>query len=146
MYAAAFETLNLEADRVMSAPVDSEADAAVLNACGLSLDLSRQWLDEGARAALQALVDEVGDLPLDAQVKLLRVLQSGEVCPIGGRPRDVDVRIENDPVRWSTGYDFQAVTDGKVIKETIAQRSPAATTGFAFNTRRDFCSSSTSWW
>jgi glucose-6-phosphate isomerase len=54
MYAAAFETLNLEADRVMSAPVDSEAAAGVLNACGLSLDLSRQWLDEGARAALQA--------------------------------------------------------------------------------------------
>jgi DNA-binding NtrC family response regulator len=38
-------------------------------------------------------LDEVGDLPEDAQIKLLRVLQSGEVCPIGGRPREVDVRI-----------------------------------------------------
>ena len=38
-------------------------------------------------------LDEVGDLPLDAQVKLLRVLQSGELCAIGGRPREVDVRI-----------------------------------------------------
>ena len=38
-------------------------------------------------------LDDVGALPLDAQVKLLRVLQSGEVQPIGGRPRQVDVRV-----------------------------------------------------
>jgi DNA-binding NtrC family response regulator len=39
-------------------------------------------------------LDEVGELPMDAQVKLLRFLQSGEVQPIGARmPRDVDVRV-----------------------------------------------------
>ncbi|MFM2099839.1 MAG: hypothetical protein RLZZ366_1378 [Pseudomonadota bacterium] len=39
-------------------------------------------------------LDEIGEMPLDAQVKFLRVLQSGEVHPIGARGfREVDVRI-----------------------------------------------------
>lgn len=47
-----------------------------------------------------------------------------------------DFRVEADPVRWSTGYDFPAAKDGKVVRETIAQKTPAPTSGFAFNTRR----------
>ena len=39
-------------------------------------------------------LDEIGDMPVDLQAKLLRVLQSGEVMPVGGRdPEIVDIRI-----------------------------------------------------
>lgn len=39
-------------------------------------------------------LDEVGELPLEMQVKLLRVLQEGEIFRIGGsKPISVDVRI-----------------------------------------------------
>ncbi|GGB25922.1 sigma-54-dependent Fis family transcriptional regulator [Sphingomonas metalli] len=39
-------------------------------------------------------LDEVGEMPPEAQVKLLRLLQNGEVQPLGARhPREVDVRV-----------------------------------------------------
>jgi two-component system, NtrC family, response regulator AtoC len=38
-------------------------------------------------------IDEIGDLPLAIQAKVLRALQSGEVQPVGGRPERVDVRL-----------------------------------------------------
>jgi peptide/nickel transport system substrate-binding protein len=53
---------------------------------------------------------------------------------------DADVRTEGDPVRWTSGYDFPAVKEGKVTLEKVEQRSPAPASGFAFNTRREIFS------
>jgi transcriptional regulator of acetoin/glycerol metabolism len=39
------------------------------------------------------LLDEIGDISPTTQLALLRVLQDGEIQPVGGRPRRVDVRV-----------------------------------------------------
>jgi peptide/nickel transport system substrate-binding protein len=49
----------------------------------------------------------------------------------------VDFRIESDPVKWSSGYEFPAVAEKKVALEKVAAKTPAPASGFVFNTRRD---------
>lgn len=38
-------------------------------------------------------LDEIGDMPLNLQAKILRAIQFKEIEPIGGQPKNVDVRI-----------------------------------------------------
>jgi peptide/nickel transport system substrate-binding protein len=49
---------------------------------------------------------------------------------------DVDIRSESDPVRWTTGYKFDAANSGKVLLEQFEAKTPAPASGLAFNTRR----------
>lgn len=48
----------------------------------------------------------------------------------------VDVHAEGEPARWARAYDFEAVSDGRVIREEFTSGDPANMTGFIFNTRR----------
>jgi peptide/nickel transport system substrate-binding protein len=43
---------------------------------------------------------------------------------------------EEDPQRWANGYDFPAVTDGRVVRGTFDIGLPADMTALVFNTRR----------
>src|SRR5690606_8582385 len=47
-----------------------------------------------------------------------------------------DVNAESDPATWRSGYDFPAVKDGRVIKESVETGLPKGMLGFAMNTRR----------
>jgi len=47
-----------------------------------------------------------------------------------------DLRIESDATRWATGYDFPALTDGRIVKEEIPIETPRGMNGFVFNTRK----------
>lgn len=49
----------------------------------------------------------------------------------------VDILTESDPGRWVAGYNFPAVTEGRIIKLAFPSRLPAGMTGLVFNTRRE---------
>jgi peptide/nickel transport system substrate-binding protein len=47
-----------------------------------------------------------------------------------------DVRREDDPGRWQTGYDFPALRNGRVVKESLTSGLPKPSFNLVFNTRR----------
>lgn len=49
---------------------------------------------------------------------------------------DCDLRLETDPNRWQTAYDFPAIRDGSAVKEDLPYGLPKGMDGLVFNTRR----------
>ncbi|WP_146686671.1 extracellular solute-binding protein [Bradyrhizobium canariense] len=48
-----------------------------------------------------------------------------------------DFRVETEPLRWHDGYDFPAVRDGEVVRDTIKTGLPQPSEFLVFNTRRE---------
>ena len=47
-----------------------------------------------------------------------------------------DVRFENEPLRWQSGYDASAVKSGRMIRDVIVNGLPKPSEFLVFNTRR----------
>jgi len=48
----------------------------------------------------------------------------------------VDVFIDDNSGRWATGYDFPAVKEGKVVRETFPTKTPSGMFSIVMNSRR----------
>jgi len=63
-------------------------------------------------------LDEIGELPLDAQVKLLRAIQTGEIDPVGAAgPVKVDIRLIS-----ATNRDLRAMIAEGACREDLYYR------------------------
>jgi transcriptional regulator with GAF, ATPase, and Fis domain len=96
--------------------IDSELFGHEKGAFTGATDLRRGWFERADEGTL--LLDEIGELPLPAQVRLLRVLQEGSFDRVGGEaPLHVNVRIIA-----ATHRDLPAMVQEKRFREDLWYR------------------------
>jgi sigma-54 dependent transcriptional regulator, acetoin dehydrogenase operon transcriptional activator AcoR len=80
-------------------------------------DRDRQGIVSSARGGT-LLLDELGDMPLDAQAKLLRMLETKEIVPVGAtEPERVDVRVV-----CATHRDLKALVESGAFRGDLLAR------------------------
>lgn len=101
---------------ISPALIDSELFGHEQGAFTGSTARHRGWFEQADGGTL--LLDEVGELPLNAQVRLLRVIQEGEFNRVGGeRPIKVNVRIIA-----ATHRDLPSMVEETLFREDLYYR------------------------
>jgi len=96
--------------------IDSELFGHEPGAFTGAVSRRKGWFEQASGGTL--FLDEVGELSLAAQVRLLRVLQDGEVVRVGGeRPIHVNVRIVA-----ATHRDLPAMVETQTFREDLYYR------------------------
>jgi transcriptional regulator with GAF, ATPase, and Fis domain len=96
--------------------IDSELFGHEQGAFTGAVTRRRGWFEQADGGTL--FLDEVGELTLPAQVRLLRVVQEGELVRVGGeRPVRVDVRIVA-----ATHRDLPAMVEAQRFREDLYYR------------------------
>jgi len=96
--------------------IDSELFGHEAGAFTGAVTRRKGWFEQADGGTL--FLDEVGELPPAAQVRLLRVVQDGEVVRVGGeRPIHVKVRIVA-----ATHRDLPALVEGQSFREDLYYR------------------------
>ena len=96
--------------------IDSELFGHEPGAFTGAVSRRKGWFEQADGGTL--FLDEVGELPLPAQVRLLRVVQDGEVVRVGGeRPVHVKVRIVA-----ATHRDLPAMVEAQTFREDLYYR------------------------
>ena len=96
--------------------IDSELFGHEQGAFTGAVTRRKGWFEQADGGTL--FLDEVGELPLAAQVRLLRVVQDGEVIRVGGeRPVHVKVRIVA-----ATHRDLPAMVEVQTFREDLYYR------------------------